>query len=380
MATQDPAVEETITEDAVVNSNSTELATSETNEVDKVFEEAQDFRTIGERITAPIDSIISQTAKVIDADPIMNVSDDLKKMNGEVQEVYSDIISDDGAIMKFLKWIPGINILARAIDNQIGETGFDMKTVEGKIGVIFSGFDTSYASINTSIELQKQFLDWIDANLEKIRAYKVFIDSKIQEFKTRLESSSTNEEKERMQLFLRNVEFFQWNLVVLIGNLDMAKKRLLMRLDSANKLSLSMNSSRPIFKTLLSTAIIESSSQKAIDASMAAMDVMWDTIDKMSSELTDKAIEWNKKAEEMSSKPVVSTEVFIANVEKLRVHFEEIETFRAQVAEEANAERKLFAEATEKLEDMKLLSKEDTEVLNKELLEEKVAEAKDEVK
>lgn len=44
----------------------------------------------------------------------------------------------------------------------------------------------------------------------------------------------------------------------------MARKRLLMRLDSANKLSLAMSSSRPIFRTLLSTAIIETSSQKAI--------------------------------------------------------------------------------------------------------------------
>jgi hypothetical protein len=61
---------------------------------------------------------------------------------------------------------------------------------------------------------------------------------------------------------------------VLIGNLDMARKRLNMRLDSANKLSLAMSSSRPIFKTLLSTALIETSSQKAIDASMKAMEVM----------------------------------------------------------------------------------------------------------
>jgi hypothetical protein len=75
-------------------------------------------------------------------------------------------------------------------------------------------------------------------------------------------------------MFLRNVEFFQGNLVVLIGNLKMAEKRVLMRLDSGNKLSLAMSSSRPIFKTLLSTAIIETSSQKAIDASMKAMSIM----------------------------------------------------------------------------------------------------------
>jgi len=47
-----------------------------------------------------------------------------------------------------------------------------------------------------------------------------------------------------------------------------------MRLDSANKLSLAMSSSRPIFKVLLSTAIIEVSSQKAIDASIKAMEAM----------------------------------------------------------------------------------------------------------
>jgi len=34
-----------------------------------------------------------------------------------------------------------------------------MKGLEGKIGVIFSGFDQSYESINTSIDMQKEFVD-----------------------------------------------------------------------------------------------------------------------------------------------------------------------------------------------------------------------------
>lgn len=91
------------------------------------------------------------------------------------------------------------------------------------------------------------------------------------------------------------LNIFGANLTVLIGNLKMTEKRLLMRLDAAQKLSLSMNSSRPIFKTLLSTAMIETSSQKALDASVKAMDIMGSTIDKMSSDLTDKAIESSKK-------------------------------------------------------------------------------------
>lgn len=365
---------ENTTDEILDETKVTDLAVSETAEVELVFAKAEDFRSIGERITSPLDSIISETARVIDKDPIMNVSDELSKMNNEVQEVYSEIISNDNALMKLMKSIPGISIIANMLDQKFGEASFNMKTIEGKLGAIFDWFDTSYNSINTSIELQKNFLDGIDANLGKIIAYKDFIGTKITEFKLKIEWTTDENEKTKMELFLKNVEFFQGNLVVLIGNLEMAKKRLLMRLDSANKLSLSMNSSRPIFKTLLSTAIIETSSQKAIDASMKAMDVMGKTIDKMSSELTDKAIEWNKKAEEMSSKPVVSTEVFIANVEKLKIHFDEIEEFREQIAIEAKEERRLFEEASSKLEDMKLLSKEDTEEFNKNLIEESVAE------
>jgi len=62
----------------------------------------------------------------------------------------------------------------------------------------------------------------------------------------------------------------------------------------------------------------------------------------MSSDLTDKAIKGNKKAEEMSSKPVLSTSVFIDNVTKLKNYFDEMETYRATINKEAEEERKLF--------------------------------------
>ncbi|MDD3144817.1 MAG: hypothetical protein PHV23_01760 [Candidatus Gracilibacteria bacterium] len=343
------------------------LSATESSEVEGVFAEAKDFRSIGEKITAPLDNIISETAKIIDKDPIMNVSSELEKMNGDVQVVYNDIIDNDGTIMKIMKSIPGIGKIASAIDNKVDEAKFNMKGLEGKIGVIFSGFDQSYESINTSIDMQKKFVDGIDENLGKVVAYKEYIEGKIVEFKARLEETTDEDEKLKLTMFIRNVEYFQGNLIVLIGNLDMARKRLLMRLDSATKLSLAMNSSRPIFKTLLSTALIEASSQKAIDASMKALDVMGSTIDKMSSELTDKAISSAKKSEEMSAKPVLSTTVFIENVTKLKNHFDEIDTFRAQVKLEAEKERALFDEAKVKLENIKVINKEGQEELAKEL-------------
>ena len=45
------------------------------------------------------------------------------------------------------------------------------------------------------------------------------------EFKAGLEGKE--EDKDKLKLFIRSVEFFQTNLTVLIGNLEMAKKRLL---------------------------------------------------------------------------------------------------------------------------------------------------------
>ncbi len=343
------------------------LTAAEVTEVEWVFQDAKDFRTIWERITAPLDSIISETAKIIDKDPIMNVSNELEKMNGEVQDVYKDIIDNDWTFMKIMKSIPLVWTIASSIDNKVDEAKFNMKSMEWKIGVIFSWFDQSYESINTSIDMQKQFVDWIEANLWKVVAYKEFIQVKIEDFKARLAQTTDPDEKMKLEMFIRNVEYFQSNLIVLIGNLDMAKKRLLMRLDSANKLSLAMNSSRPIFKTLLSTALIESSSQKAIDASMKAMDVMWSTIDKMSSELTDKAIASAKKSEEMAAKPVLSNTVFIENVTKLKNHFDEIDDFRIKVKQEAEKEKELFNEAKTKLDNIKVLSKENQEELAKEL-------------
>lgn len=343
------------------------LSESERIEVERTFEEAKSFREVGEKITAPLDSIITETAVVIQNDPIMKVSDELAQMNKDVQSVYSDIIDNDGIIMKTLKSIPVIGNLAAVIDRRKDEALFNIKSIEGKIATIFDGFDTSYNSINTSIEVQEKFLAGIDENIGKVVAYKEFLEEKIGQFSDRLEDAENEHEEQKLTLFINNVEYFQGNLIVLIGNLDMARKRLLIRLDSANKLSLAMNSSRPIFKTLLSTAVIETSSQKAIEASIKTMKTMGETIDKMSSDLTDKAIESNKATEELTNKPVLSATVFIENVSKLKNHFDEIETYRKQVKEEAKAEKKLFAEAKDKLKKVKTLSVADHKELEKEL-------------
>lgn len=353
----------------VSNKNIVLVSENDKLEIEKTFADAKDFRSIWEKITAPFDSIVSESARIIDNDPIMNVSDELAKVNSWVQEVYSEIINNDGTIMKMAKSIPLFWALAKALDKKIDDTSFNLKWVEWKIGVIFSGFDTSYNSLNTSIDLQKKFLDWITNNISKVQAYKNYIELKINDFKSRIEVEQDIETKEKLNLFLANVETFYRNLQVLIWNLKLTEKRLLMRLDSANKLSLSMSTSRPIFKTLLSTAMIETSAQKAQDASARALEMMGQTIDNMSSQLTDQAIASSKKAEEINAKWTLSTQVFVDNVEKLKTHFEWLEQYRKTLSVQASKDAKDFEDAKNKLDSFKskVLDKTSQDELDKEI-------------
>ncbi len=344
-----------------------QLSENETQEIEETFKNVKDFRQLAEKITAPIDQIIEKTAKIIEWDPIMDVSNELAEINNQVQAVYKEIINDDWPIMKFFKSIPVIGNLAEKLDEKFDDLKFNMKTISWKIETIFSWFDQAYESLNKSIEMQKEFLNWLENNIWKVKAYKEYVAKKLEEFKQEAQSITDETEKQKYEMFIKNVEYFLWNLEVLLWNLELARKRLLMRLDAAVKLALAMNSSRPIFKTLLSVAVLETSWQKALDASMKAIDVMWKTIDQMSSELTDKAIESSRKAEELSAKPILDPKVFVENVKKLKQHFETIEQYRHQIKQEAEAERQIFNQATEELRKIKEVKVKDFEELEKTL-------------
>lgn len=126
--TQDETTEETVKN--LTQLKTKPLSASEQAVVEKTFAEATDFRSLGEKITAPIDSIISETATIIDADPIMNVSDELSKMNSSVQEVYKDIINNDGTMMKMAKAVPILGTLMKSLDSKWDEAKFNIQTLQ----------------------------------------------------------------------------------------------------------------------------------------------------------------------------------------------------------------------------------------------------------
>jgi hypothetical protein len=86
-------------------------------------------------------------------------------MNNQVQGVYKDIMNADNVAMRLAKSVPLLGSLVSMIDAKWDQAKFDMKSLQGKIEMIFSGFDTAYSSLNTSIDMQKKFLDGIDANI-----------------------------------------------------------------------------------------------------------------------------------------------------------------------------------------------------------------------
>ena len=83
----------------------------------------------------------------------------------------------------------------------------------------------------------------------------------------------------------------------------------------------------------------------------------------MSSDLTDRTIQASRTTEELASKPALSTQVFVENVNKLKKHFEEIEAYQHEVALNAQAERAAFNDATKTLQGLKEFKRADIQEL-----------------
>ena len=128
--TQDPTTDDKQAAVIIADIKAKPLSATESEEVEQTFAEAKDFRSLGEKITAPIDSIISETAAIIDSDPIMNVSDTLTQMNNNVQSVYKEIINNDGTVMRLAKSIPILGGLMKSLDAKWDEAAFDVKSLE----------------------------------------------------------------------------------------------------------------------------------------------------------------------------------------------------------------------------------------------------------
>lgn len=306
-----------------------ELDKNEVKQIDDTFDNIKNFRSLWEKITSPVDNIINETSKVIKSDLIMNTSNKLETVNYDIQKVYEKIVNEDWAILRFLKSIPLIgNIISYFMKKK-----YNMKEIKWQIENIFSWFDQSYESLNKSIYIQKNFLDSLEKNLWKINNYQKFIDKRLINLEEKYKNEIDKDQKGKYKVFIEQVEYFLQNIRILIGNLELARKRILTRLDSTIKLSLSMNNSRPIFKTIINVAILETSWQQALDASSKYMEAMWNALESISEDILEDKTE-HKNVEDKNEDNSNNEDKLVENVKKLKNNFDEIEWYRKEIVKQ----------------------------------------------
>lgn len=343
------------------------LSSSEKMKIETSLKNLGDFRKLWEEITAPFRWAFTRAAEIIDKDPVMNISSDLSNMNTQIKEVYSTIITNDWKIMRTMKKIPLFGSVISAIDNQVDKASFDLASASWKLEKIFEGYDKAETSLNASIDLRKGYIENLTENESKTAGYVTYLEAKLEEARQTFLGLTDDEEKRKYKMFIDNLDYYVANLISLVSNLYMTRRRMEMQQDSAYKLSLGMNVWRPIFETLIEAWMVETSWMQSIEAWAKALEGMWKLADDLSTMLANKTIESNKKSAQMMSKPLMNPEVFVTNVNNLIQNFNEMEAQKDELARIRTESVAKIKDAVWKLKEMNVMTEAEQQQFQKHL-------------
>ncbi len=304
-------------------------------EIDNLFKESKDFAEMGEKLTAPIDEIISRSNELIENDPVIWIGNELSKINKEVNEVYEDIIQDSSKAVKFMKKIPLLWKIVDTFTDKKEEMMFELKDNREKLESIFKNYDICQSSLSLNIKAYKDMEADLRQYIDKIGLYIEYIQLKLEGFKEKKELAKNDEEIAKYTSFIQQTEFFINNMKSLESILNLSMKRITESVKNSTQLSISMSTGKPVFKLLINLAVSESALQKGNEAAIKAIRGMGDTIEKMDNELTDRSIDASNKTQEILLSPIISSENIIENTKKLTKHLEEINAQKDKHIEEA---------------------------------------------
>ena len=291
--------------------------------VKTLFKDASSFKEAAEEITNPMKEALDSAFEIINKDPLMRVSASLKGLNTSVAEVYDSLTKEQSLTKKTLAKIP---YLSQRFEKQ---TFTDTKI---KLNEIFNWFDTAHQSIESSITLQKEYVKWINTNLEWLLQTQKGLRFNLLELNKKIDKDPNNK---TLSTFKENILLFDNNLATLEWHLILTRKTIQIKLDSAEKLALTMSMSQPILSALMGNAIISNATQKTADACINIMSSMSTTLDNMSVDMTNKAIATSQIAMNLSVKPLLSSSVLTDNVKKIQEHFQLLDSKRATCLSEA---------------------------------------------
>ena len=253
-----------------------------------------------------LNSLINETGQLIQDDVVMSSGEQI----AEISEAF-DSIKDE--IWGEKKW--WFSVIASWVKK---DEDFQYKSFESKISSIFDRFDSVTESVANSITIFSKYGKSLEQEIVKINTYVDSID------KETLEQDDILEYK---------------TICVIRDNLQLSMARIAMRLESAKRLYKQMELSRPAFQTLLSSVLMESAGQRAIEASVGIMKVLGGAIDQMSEKLTTQTIESAKMALEAEVRPMLGAGDIRRNVERIQSELLVIANTREQYMLEASNQK-----------------------------------------
>ena len=156
-------------------------------------------------------------------------------------------------------------------------------------------------------------------------------------------------------------------LKTLIITLKLTYKRWQVRLYAISEMWIKMRVARPVFETILTTAIIEDASQQSLEASLDVMDSYRNVSNYMISDLTNRTIKSAEKTEKELSQTAVSIDVLEKSMTDLTKYLEEAEKRAEQVKKEQNEKMKKLSELNAKAEKMKNLTPDEIKEIEQEI-------------
>jgi len=246
-----------------------------------------------------LNNLINETGDIIHNDSSQFVEEDVMGINKDFEDIYSGIGGNkDSAILSFIKKIVG------------KDEGFEYKSFEGKIGAIFSRYDGTYDGLVSSEAMFSSYNEGLESEIAKIDTY--------------LESNVDKIDGEDDEIDYRTIQVMKENLIL-------TKSRIDLRLSSTRKLIKTMATNRPIFQTLLSSAMLEVSGQRAVDSSIKVIGAISGTISRISDKLTQSTNSTALIASSTRTQPIIYLEWIRKNLETLQLTVEKIKEEETKV-------------------------------------------------
>ena len=248
-----------------------------------------------------LNSLIKEAGKLVDNDPLIWAGWEISSIKKNFEAIQR-LISDEWVTKEEKNWL-----LGSIFKSWFKEEWFQYKSFEEKINSIFRQFDLTHNSIENSISMYEKYSLGLTEEIAKLET---FLWELVME---------DLDDADKLKIS---------NYSIMLDTLKLSLVRVNMSLNSAKQLEGTMSWTRPLFQTLLSSAMIEIAGQRTLDAWAQMIATLSWTIETMSKSLTENTIRTSALALDLWTKPLLSSGALKENILLLWNKIQEMEESR----------------------------------------------------